>query len=136
MSLVSIQVPQPNLASGSLSTQLTGNTSLFRVSPYLSFVWEFFPTSFHMESYMESYICDSIFPLIFQREKRIAQKEKKSWMDCQRGLSRFVSKTNSIPSLYVPRLYTGTCCKVWALSGPTLAFMSRTASQTSLYPPQ
>lgn len=73
MSLVSIQVPQPNLASGSLSTQLTGNTSLFRVSPYLSSVWEFFPTSFHMESY----ICNSIFPLIFQLEKRIAQKEKK-----------------------------------------------------------
>lgn len=133
MSLVSIQVPQPNLASGSLSTQVIGNTSLFRASPYLSFVWEFFPTSFHMESY----ICNSIFPLIFQLEKSIAQKEKRrSLMDCQRGLSRFVSKTDSIPSLCVPRLYTGTCCKVWALRGPTLAFMSRTASQTSLYPPQ
>lgn len=132
MSLVSIQVPQPNLVSDSLSTQLIRNTSLFRASPYFSFVWEFFPTSFHMESYIFS----SIFPLIFQLEKSIAQKEKRrSWMDCQRGLSHSVSKKDSIPSLSVPGFYTGACCKVWALSGPTLAFMSRTASQTSLDSP-
>lgn len=40
-------------------------------------------------------------------------------MDCQRELSHSVLKKNSIPSLSVPRLYTGTWCKVWALSGPT-----------------